>query len=653
MNIFSYYLVILSEKMSRTTLGFSFLLVICLLSCSCRAQNNALCPPSSCGNMHDITYPFRLRGDPKNCGDSDFELDCQNNHAILTLNSKRFYVQAIDYDNFTIRVVDPGLDNNNSCSLPVNSAILYDDVPSLVYTQILDYNVPVVFINCLTPVNISRYVDISFCSRNGSTSSSSAFNYVVVGNERISDLADSCGIDKQTRVSIRGPMRDYTSLPSIREGLAYGFELSWYRVFCAECERTYGYCSLEGNTVTCRHYCREDVPTSLLGFRCQFEWWGFLIVVWGGIALGGLVAIRFFIGFICLMILVVYKSRRRHLAADETIEEFLRGQNNLMPIKYGYSEIKRMTINFKDKLGEGGYGSVYKGKLRSGLLVAVKMMSESIASEQEFASEVGTIGRIHHVNIVQLIGFCVEGSKRALVYEFMPNGSLDKYIFPRQDFITLSFERMFEISLGVARGINYLHRGCDMRILHFDIKPHNILLDENFKPKITDFGLAQLYPINESFISMPAARGTMGYMAPELFYKNIGGVSHKADVYSYGMLLMEMASRRENINPFAEPVSQIYFPSWVYDQLSQGKDLEMGYISGDKKLVKKMIIVALWCIQMKPADRPSMDKVVEMLEGDAELAHNMPPKPFLAPREMAEDPGIYKDRTDFSVLSIE
>lgn len=367
-------------------------------------------------------------------------------------------------------------------------------------------------------------------------------------------------------------------------------------------------------------------------------------------------AIRFFIGFICLIILVVYKSKRRHLAADETIEEFLRGQNNLMPIRYGYSEIKKMTNNFKDKLGEGGYGSVYKGKLRSGLVVAVKMMSESMASEQEFASEVGTIGRIHHVNIVQLIGFCVEGSKRALVYEFMPNGSLDKYIFPRRDFITLSYEKMFEISLGVGRGIDYLHRGCDMRILHFDIKPHNILLDENFKPKISDFGLAQLYPTNESFISMPAARGTMGYMAPEMFYKNIGGVSHKADVYSYGMLLMEMASRRENINPFsAEPVSQIYFPSWAYDQLSQGKDIEMGYVSVEEKiLVKKMIIVALWCIQMKPANRPDMNKVVEMLEGDAELlVHHMPPKPFLAPREIAEDHGIYKDRSDFSVLSIE
>lgn len=353
------------------------------------------------------------------------------------------------------------------------------------------------------------------------------------------------------------------------------------------------------------------------------------------------------------MVLVVYKWRRRHLSADQTIEEFLQGQNNLMPIKYSYSDIKKMSDNFKDKLGEGGYGLVYKGKLRSGLLVAIKMMGQSMANEQEFASEVSTIGRIHHVNIVQLIGFCVEGSKRALVYEFMPNGSLDRYIFPRPDFIPLSYERMFEISLGVARGIDYLHRGCDMQILHFDIKPHNILLDENFRPKISDFGLAQLYPTNKSFITMPAARGTMGYMAPELFYKNIGGVSYKADVYSFGMLLMEMASRRENINPFDEPVSQIYFPSWAYDQLSQGKDIDMGYVNQEeRKLVKKMIIVALWCIQMKPSDRPSMNKVVEMLEGDIELIH-MPPKPFLAPREISEDREVYTKRKESLALSIE
>ncbi|KAL2550702.1 Rust resistance kinase Lr10 [Forsythia ovata] len=240
------------------------------------------------------------------------------------------------------------------------------------------------------------------------------------------------------------------------------------------------------------------------------------------------------------------------------------------------SEIKKMTNNFKDKLSEGAYGTVFKGKLRSGPYVAVKLMGKSMANDQEFISEVGTIGRIHHVNVVQLLGFCVEGSKCALVYYFMPKGSLDKYICPQEGrALSLSYEKMFEISLGVASGIDYLHRGCDMQILHFDIKPHNILLDENFNPKISDFGLSKLYPTNDSIVSLTAARGTMGYMAPEMFYKNIGGVSYKADVYSFGMLLMEMAGRRKNMNPFADRVSQIYFPSWVYEQLHAGNYVEI------------------------------------------------------------------------------
>ena len=127
----------------------------------------------------------------------------------------------------------------------------------------------------------------------------------------------------------------------------------------------------------------------------------------------------------------------------------------------------------------------------------------------------------------------------------MPNGSLEKYIFSQEESIPLSIEKIFEISLGVARGIEYLHQGCDMQILHFDIKPHNILLDENFIPKVSDFGLAKLYPANDSIVSLTTARETLRYIAPELFYKNIGRVSYKADVYSFGMLLLEMASRRE------------------------------------------------------------------------------------------------------------
>jgi serine/threonine protein kinase len=265
-------------------------------------------------------------------------------------------------------------------------------------------------------------------------------------------------------------------------------------------------------------------------------------------------------------------------------------------------------------------------------------LGKSKANGQDFINKGATIGRIHHVNVVQLIGFTVEGSKRALIYEFMPNGSLEKYIFSTQRSIPLSNEKIYEISLGVARGIEYLHQGCDMQILHFDIKPHNILLDEKFVPKISDFGLAKLYPTSNNTVPLTAARGTIGYMAPELFYKNIGGVSYKADVYSFGMLLMDMVGRRKNLNALANHSSQFYFPSWVYEQISAGNDIEVqeNTTEYEKKTTKKMIIVALWCIQMKPNDRPSMYKVVEMLEADVESLQ-MPPKPFFTLQHIQED----------------
>ncbi|KAJ6931989.1 rust resistance kinase Lr10-like [Populus alba x Populus x berolinensis] len=347
----------------------------------------------------------------------------------------------------------------------------------------------------------------------------------------------------------------------------------------------------------------------------------------------------FICGLPCLITLLVYKWRRRHLSMYCKIEEFLQSHDhNLTLIRYSYSEIKKITHGFNDKLGEGGYASVYKGKLRSGRFAAVKLLRKEKGNGQEFINEVATIGRIHHCNVVQLIGFTVEGSKRALIYEFMPNGSLEKYIFSRQGTIPLSNQKIYEISLGVARGIEYLHQGCDMQILHFDIKPHNILLDENFTPKVSDFGLAKLYPTNNSIVSLTMAKGTIGYMAPELFYKSIGGVSYKADVYSFGMLLMDMVGRRKNLNALADHSSQkMYFSSWIYDQVNEGKDiLEDQATEQEKNTIKKMTIVALWCIQLKPIDRPSMHRVVQMLEADIESLQ-MPPKPFLVPQTSNDD----------------
>ncbi|XP_062120148.1 rust resistance kinase Lr10-like [Humulus lupulus] len=410
--------------------------------------------------------------------------------------------------------------------------------------------------------------------------------------------------------------------------LAYGFDLSWLKTDSLYhgkvgllCFRNPGICG-----TTTAVYISESIIDGVVlhtGFK-------------------------FIVGTPLVVAFVIYKWRRRHLSTYDSIEEFLHNQNNFTPIRYSFSEIKKMTQNFKNKLGEGGYGSVFKGKLRSGRTVAVKVLSKSKGNGQDFINEIATIGRIHHVNVVHLIGFCVHSSKNALVYDFMSNGSLEKYIFS-QGITILSCKQIFEISLGVARGIEYMHQGCYMQILHFDIKPHNILLDENFIPKVSDFGLARLCPLDNNNVSLTAARGTLGYIAPELFYKNIGGVSNKADVYSFGMLLMEMASKRKNLNA-VENTSQIYFPSWVHDQLSQEKSIEMKTSDtneADSRIAKKMIIVALWCIQLKPSDRPTMNKVIEMLEGEFECLQ-MPPKPSLY---QLEKPTEHVQETSYSQQS--
>jgi len=343
------------------------------------------------------------------------------------------------------------------------------------------------------------------------------------------------------------------------------------------------------------------------------------------------------------MTLLIRKLRRRHLTTDQNVEEFLQSNNNFLPIRYSYSDIKKITSGLKDKLGEGGYGSVFKGRLRSGREVAVKILKKGKTNGQDFISEVATIGRIHHVNVVGLIGYCFEGSKQGLVYDFMHNGSLDKHIFSREQGISLECKEVYEIALGVARGIEYLHRGCDIQILHFDIKPHNILLDKDFTPKVSDFGLARLYPTDYNTVSLTAARGTLGYMAPELVFKNLGGVSYKADVYSFGKLLMEMATRRKNGDKVTGCSSHTYFPLWVHDQIDKELEIPVEVSEDERKIIKKMIIVALWCIQWNPDDRPSMQKVLKMLEGEVDDLQ-ISPKPLFYATEMSRrDDGTWTD----------
>ncbi|XP_031117455.1 LEAF RUST 10 DISEASE-RESISTANCE LOCUS RECEPTOR-LIKE PROTEIN KINASE-like 2.1 [Ipomoea triloba] len=417
------------------------------------------------------------------------------------------------------------------------------------------------------------------------------------------------------------------SLLEIYDALTYGFELSWFQAVCDQNCRWSGECELDDTTheITCWNnygfYRYRTIPTALgavAGLAC-------LITL-----------LKIIIGVPCAIVFLIIKFHRRHLSVFDAIENFLSADNNLLPIRYSYRHIKNMTKGLKQKLGEGGYGTVYKGRLRSGSDVAVKIMSKPKSSGQDFINEVGSMGRIHHVNIVRLVGYCAENSKHALVYDFMSNGSLDKYINQGVNASLLNSERKFEIVVGVARGIEYLHRGCDIQILHFDIKPHNILLDDNFIPKISDFGLAKLFPTDKSIVTLTAARGTIGYVAPELINRSIGAISHKADVYSFGMLLMEMLGLKRT--PVTEQdESSKYFPSWIYNDINKGKAIEMGEEDeDDKRITKKMTIVGLWCIQTSPIPRPSMSRVVEMLEGDVELLQ-MPTETFLSEPIMEVD----------------
>ncbi|XP_057720436.1 LEAF RUST 10 DISEASE-RESISTANCE LOCUS RECEPTOR-LIKE PROTEIN KINASE-like 2.1 [Arachis stenosperma] len=699
---------------SRKDFCFSRLkLLLLIVTVAAAADHNRTCTPSACGKVTTITHPFRLRGDPASCGDRRYELSCENNITLLYLfPGKTYHVEAINYNNFTIRLLDPAISENDCSTLPryslslTNFSTFGDDYYYKTVAEVgtgkyeflqervsLNGSTPeenavrmfehVVFLNCTNPVRDDpRYVNTAPCIKQGGNNV-----YAVLGDLAVVELRDDCRVKLIAASSFLVPPRLYyddsvfieqnLAYSEIHKKLSYGFELSWmYEFACEDKCGMKNFCVF--NEITQNITCGDpDNPvcdyTSLLNYKCgnvsklqiiaQDFAYGILkglrkvvnmdsgehfskrdvipvvkVGLFMGLFLMSYIILKYSIGVMFFFALLIYTFRRRHISIYENIEDFLQG-NTLMPIRYSYKEIKKMTRGFKEKLGEGGFGAVYKGKLQSGPFVAIKMLGKAKANGQEFISEVATIGRIHHANVVRLIGFCVEGSKRALIYEFMPNGSLDKYIFSKEESVSLTSQKMFEISLGVARGMAYLHEGCDMQILHFDIKPHNILLDENFIPKVSDFGLAKLYPLDNSIVSLTAARGTIGYMAPELFYQNIGAVSYKADVYSFGMLLMEIASQRRNSNPHAEHSSQLYFPFWIYDQLAaeENDEIEMETFVHEERseLAKKMFIIALWCIQLKPSDRPSMNKVVEMLEGDV-ASIEMPPKPSYCPNDVIQ-----------------
>ncbi|XP_009589471.1 LEAF RUST 10 DISEASE-RESISTANCEUS RECEPTOR-LIKE PROTEIN KINASE-like 2.4 [Nicotiana tomentosiformis] len=609
-------------------------------SINCEAAYN-------CGNIHGIKYPF-WGGSVRSrlCGRDDYFLECKDNLSTLPVFSfsqrkysgyrpSKFHVLSINESSTRMRIVHDNLWHNvcpkssslfnlNKYNTTLINGLRY--VPGTRFINIFYGCNPEVLSQVQLPSNIN-------CSVVGTTNTGVFFADEIVGN-----------YDKGCSFSIVVPLVStaYTQLwdatLKLQEAVNEGFEVDYSDASggCLACQDSGGICEFDiefrcrcGDT-TLPFTCPVNVKSVLMQPNTNLARKIHFLKLTTGISVAGIGMLIFF-GIMYTQYRKSFKKCIRLIngeTEDQSLEALLKQYGSLATKRYSYKEIKKMTHGFNDKLGEGGYGGVYKGILANGRVVAVKILKATKGDGEEFINEVASISQTSHVNVVSLLGYCLDGSKRALIYDFMPNGSLEKYIYGNGSHLGL--QRLYQIAVGIAKGLEYLHRGCNTRILHFDIKPHNILLDEEFCPKISDFGLAKLCTRKESIVSMLGARGTIGYIAPEVISRSFGGVSHKSDVYSYGMMVLEMVGGRKNVKEEVSHTSEIYFPYWAYQHVQLDDELKLqGIINKEEEeeTARKMILVGLWCIQTDPAVRPSMSKVIDMLEGNLTL--QVPPKPLL------------------------
>ncbi|XP_015901293.3 cysteine-rich receptor-like protein kinase 6 isoform X1 [Ziziphus jujuba] len=317
--------------------------------------------------------------------------------------------------------------------------------------------------------------------------------------------------------------------------------------------------------------------------------------------------------------------------------------SSILSFFIGVKSIQAATENFSDKykLGSGGFGTVYKGKLHDGREIAVKRMSShSVQGIEELKTEVMVVAKLLHKNLVRLLGFSLEDNEKLLVYEYLPNGSLDKTLFVEGKQNLLDWKTRYQIIVGIARGLLYLHEESQLKIIHRDLKASNILLDENMNPKISDFGLAKLFCESQTHGRTNRISGTFGYMAPE--YVMNGKFSTKSDVYSFGILVLEIITGRKN-SSFRNLTN---LQSHAWEHWSKGTALElMDPTMGDewpRHEALKCIQMGLLCVQEAAANRPKMSEVVLILDG------------YAVPPSMPSRPGFFiSEESDDSLLALD
>ncbi|KAF5781441.1 putative protein kinase RLK-Pelle-DLSV family [Helianthus annuus] len=337
-----------------------------------------------------------------------------------------------------------------------------------------------------------------------------------------------------------------------------------------------------------------------------------------GLIVGILVPIAV-VSFLSLLALYIFRQRKKKQDSFDNYEEFL--GIDTRPYTFSYGDLRDATDDFSsaNKLGEGGFGPVYQGTLDDGRVIAVKKLSvASHHGKAQFIAEIATISAVQHRNLVKLYGCCIEGDNRLLVYEYLENKSLDQALFG-ENRLSLNWATRFEICLGIARGLAYLHEESRIRVVHRDVKASNVLLDSELNPKISDFGLAKLYDDKKTHMSTRVA-GTIGYLAPE--YAMRGHLTEKADVFGFGVLALEIICGRPNSDSTLED-EKIYLLEWAWNLHEANSEVELvdeELSEFDEDELKRVTRIALLCTQTSPLQRPPMSRVVAMLSGDIEAS---------------------------------
>eukprot|EP00250_Pteridium_aquilinum_P015893 c22824_g2_i1 orf=3-2105(+) len=613
-------------------------------------MSTSLTCPSNCSTISPLPYPF---GAAPGCGSPGFQLtNCSisapplwnlsldgtlHPYYIKSINSypnvsnpKTGSVQSYGNGGTVLLYLNPSWDVPATCEMPTPddlNAFATSDLSPFGDAELTYYQDHYFFLNCtVSPSQIPGSGDlklnsilcnkyISYCNL---PMKGSCFEYIPSQVLQLYPLLDVNKCSHLRRFLIAdetAPVSTWVSLTQFAWGPVIHAE------DCSSCQSsggTCGYDTQDDSIFQC--YCPDkkthpincddgsagkgNATSIAVGVSVAV----IFLLVFGGVA--------FFYRHELYYCLVFHKERRKLDGVNEA------------PLDLPYRALAAATKSFSTKIGQGAFGKVYRGMLFNGQEVAVKVLDSSLPhSDEQFMNEVATIGNIHHVNVARLVGFCFRKSKRILVYEYISNGSLDQYLFPSKQFsreLVLSWKQRYDIALGIARGLCYMHEDCRSCIIHCDIKPQNILLDAEFCPKIADFGLARLLTRDKTRV-MTQARGTPGYVAPEFWSFGSGPLSAKFDVYSYGMVLLEIIRGKRSFsdfNPLMEAESDDELNTWI--SVSVDKRIED---EADLEQAKLCTLVALWCIQDNPALRPTMSRVVQFLQGTAPVPDN-PPKPF-------------------------